>query len=215
MTFQRTGPGAQAPTGGSSSASKMVMRKRHGRSAWRFLAVVVVAALAFLVSIPYWSGTPAAPVVSSPLPVPPPIVIKETEIVTVEVEVERIVVVPADRITPEPAAPVEKRPATVMVVPILTLPASGSTSRNPVRFEWEGQLRPGQAYRVTAYQIGGEGGEQSPQLTDTGWEVTFDGSTYGGWRWVVAILEGERVVAISEVGQFWFDPFADSVGGGE
>jgi len=181
---------------------------------------MIVVALVFLGTLSYWiglfAGSVPPPVVASPLPTPPPVVVKETEIVTVEVEVERVIEVPVDRSAPiTPTLPLEEQPATVMVVPILVLPVNGSTSRNPVRFEWEGQLCANQTYRVTAYQIGGSAGEQSPHLTATGWEVTFDGDAYGGWQWVVAVLEGERVMAISDTGQFWFDPFADSVGGDE
>jgi len=177
---------------------------------------MIVVALAFLASIPYWIGEPAAPVpspvVATPLPTLPVVVIKETEVVTVEVEVERLVEVPVEVPVMVPITPTVVSVPKLMEVPVLLLPQDGSTTRNPVRFEWEGRLRPSQRYRVTAYQLDGAAGEQSPLLTATGWEVTFDGETYGGWQWVVTVLDGERVVAISDVGQFWFDPFADTVG---
>lgn len=226
MPFQHTGPGVPSSAEASSSSGpKLVSHKRRSRL-WKvwigMLCAFVLSSVALGLTAPQWiwllTGPVPPPVVVSPFPTSPPVVIKETEFVTVEVEVERVIGVPVERVIPVEVRPITSvvEPATSpMEVPTLMLPVGGSTTRNPVRFEWEGRLRPGQTYRVTAYQVGGEGSEQSPYLTATGWEVTFVGEAYGSWQWVVAIMLGESTVAISDVGQFWFDPFADSVGGGE
>ncbi|MGC9398148.1 MAG: serine/threonine-protein kinase [Anaerolineae bacterium] len=93
------------------------------------------------------------------------------------------------------------------VQPVLLSPQQDSTQKNPLIFQWEGELGPGQAYVVkgintrTQYEI------SSPPLSTTAWRTEVPAEAFGEWRWSVSVVQNETVLSTSEEGKFWFNEF--------
>ncbi|MCP4541147.1 MAG: hypothetical protein GY832_28775, partial [Chloroflexi bacterium] len=79
--------------------------------------------------------------------------------------------------------------------------------QNPIIFEWNSSLGAGQAYQVTVYHPESGHTVRSELLTTQQWVIDLPPGQYGEWRFEVAVLRDENVVAISSEGMFWFNPF--------
>jgi hypothetical protein len=109
-------------------------------------------------------------------------------------------------------------PATIPtlrpVMPELLAPVQGSTHKSTVTFDWQGSLRPGQAYKVIVRHV--ESGDMIPSglLADDTWTTYLPAERYGAWRWTVSVVQGERAVATPPEWEFWLDPFGGGGDGG-
>ena len=108
--------------------------------------------------------------------------------------------------TPRPSATAPEL-TTYAVQPVLLSPQEGSTHKNPVVFEWQGELSAGQVYIVnginarTQYQI------TSPPLTTSTWATQIPAEAFGEWQWSVSVVRHNTTLATSEQGKFWFNEF--------
>jgi hypothetical protein len=98
-------------------------------------------------------------------------------------------------------------PIPTIVKPELLEPLPGVTCRNPVTFKWSGSLAPGLVHQVTAQHLASGYVIQSERLLMDSWTVELPAERYGEWRWWVAVVSNQGVVAASVEWVFWFDPF--------
>lgn len=100
------------------------------------------------------------------------------------------------------------------VVPQLVAPLYGETYRSPITFRWQGTLRKGQMYQITAEHSSGRFGFQSVPRIDEGWQEELPAESYGEWHWTVAVVQDGRELAKSDEWRFWFDPRYGRTNGG-
>jgi len=112
--------------------------------------------------------------------------------------------------TPTPTAiPPTHTPTSTPIPPVQpepVAPAQGGEYRNPITFQWRGQLSAGQAYQVVVYHLTSGYTVQSGLLTDQGWTTDLPAERYGEWRWQVSVIRNGRVLVTSVEWMFWFNP---------
>jgi len=127
---------------------------------------------------------------------------------------------PIDTNTPTPVHTATSVPAPTATsvpsatTPRLVAPEQGSTYGSPVTFQWQGSLRAGQTYQVTARHTLSDYVVQSGSVTGESWTADLPAERYGEWRWTVSVVQGGSAVATSSEAIFWFDPRGDGDGGG-
>lgn len=100
-----------------------------------------------------------------------------------------------------PANPVQVE----VTMPELSLPGYGLTYSNPVTFTWNGQLVPGQTYRLWLRHPGS--GVTREVLTDqTTATVDLPAENFGEWQWDVTVMQDGVEISRSIQGMFWFKP---------
>jgi len=121
---------------------------------------------------------------------------------------------PTPTYTPEPPTNTPtSMPTPRPAQPTLVVPVQGGQYRNPITFQWSGQLRAGQAYRVTAYHPGSDYKILSEFLTAQDWTTDLPGERYGEWGWRVSVVRDGRELVTSSDGMFWFVPFGSGGSG--
>lgn len=117
--------------------------------------------------------------------------------------------------TPQPATRAPTfTPVPAAVKPVLVFPEQGQTYPNPIAFQWQGNLGPGQAYRVVVRHT--ESGTSIPSglLTSSSWSTGLPADKFGEWRWTVAVVQSDQVVVSSSEWSFWFNPISGGGGNG-
>lgn len=107
--------------------------------------------------------------------------------------------------------PPARRQSPIAVAPVLVHPEQGHSYKNPIVFEWEGQLGPGQSYMVRGASSRTGTSIVSPPLQDRAWATDIRGEDFGEWHWQVALLQGDREAAVSQDCLIWFTPLDPSV----
>jgi hypothetical protein len=108
--------------------------------------------------------------------------------------------------TTTPAANAPTAPIAQPVVPTLLWPAPNREYANPIAFRWEGRLRAGEAFQVTARH--GETGQQiqtNPMLASE-WTYALPKQCVGTWWWSVWVVRDRQIVTRSPEWSFWLNP---------
>ena len=125
-------------------------------------------------------------------------------------ETETLDPAPTTSVTQEPPAPTQtvEAPLSIAqpVVPTLLWPAPNREYPNPIAFRWEGRLRDGEAFQLTARH--GETGQQIQTSPMTAKEWTYDlpKEWVGTWWWSVWVIRDGQIVARSPEWSFWLNP---------
>lgn len=95
-----------------------------------------------------------------------------------------------------------------VIVPELILPYYGLSYKNPVRFEWRGQLQAGQIYRLEVVHADVEKGlVYRIDTQSTTVDPNLPEEKFGELRWTVSVIEAGNEVSRSTQGMFWFAPY--------
>lgn len=99
-------------------------------------------------------------------------------------------------------------PAAVdSAVPVLIVPAYGLVYKNPIAFEWQGELQAGQSYRLQVVYGGTEVIYQRDTTVTVVANVDLPSDKYGELHWIISVIQEGAEVARSSRGMFWFDPY--------
>jgi hypothetical protein len=90
--------------------------------------------------------------------------------------------------------------------PLPISPLPGREYKNPVTFSWDGMLYAGQSYRVLVRHVVSGDFVESVALTSQNWTVDLPAQRFGEWRWDVAVVDANGIVASSPEQPFWFNP---------
>jgi len=103
------------------------------------------------------------------------------------------------------------RSPTPTPVPLRLLqPEAGTTvSREGknITFEWEGSLRPSQAFKVILRHVNSGQVFSSPEIVASSWQTELLEEHFGEYRWQVFVVQDGELVAGSGEWYFWFAPF--------
>jgi len=85
-------------------------------------------------------------------------------------------------------------------------PDLGGSSKNPVHFSWQGDLKPGQNYRLVTRHEASNYERVYPAQMALWQDESLPAEKAGEWLWWVQVVEGDRVIAESEHWHFYLAP---------